>query len=179
MVGCIQWTWVWPNSRSWWWTGKPGVLQSLGSQRVGHDWATELKRSLVNFFNKQPNQFKKYQRVFLYRKKKSCVLKSYINLKYFLIIKCKTARISEPLLSQPQPQQNMKMYITHKKLNEWAMGEHIFWKSVWWFLQKVKHNTVIRPNNSTPKQEKQSTQRTCKYSEQHYSNTPPPPKTQQ
>lgn len=55
----------------------------------------------------------------------------------------------------------------------------IFWKSVWWFLQKVKHNTVIRPNNSTPKQEKQSTQRTCKYSEQRYSNTPPPPKTQQ
>ena len=67
-------------------------------------------------------------------------------------------------------------YITHKKLNEWAMGEHVFWKSVWWFLQKVKHNTVIRPNNSTPKQEKQSTQRTCKYSEQHYSSTPPPPK---
>ena len=125
MVGCIQWTWVWPKSRSWWWTGKPGVLQSLGSQRVGHDWATELKRSLVNFFNKQPNQFKKYQRVFLYRKKKSYVLQSYINLKHFLIIKCKTARISEPLLSQPQPQQNMKMYITHKKLNEWAMGEHI------------------------------------------------------
>ena len=31
--------------RSWWWTGKPGVLQSMGSQRVGHDWATELKQS--------------------------------------------------------------------------------------------------------------------------------------
>ena len=33
---------VWVNSRSWWWTGSPGVLQSMGSQRVGHDWATEL-----------------------------------------------------------------------------------------------------------------------------------------
>ena len=31
-----------PNSGSWWWTGRPGVLQSMGSQRVGHDWATEL-----------------------------------------------------------------------------------------------------------------------------------------
>ena len=31
------------NSRSWWWTGRPGVLQSMGSQRVGHDWATEQK----------------------------------------------------------------------------------------------------------------------------------------
>ena len=35
-------TWVWVNSRSWWWTGRPGVLQSMGSQRVGHDWVTEL-----------------------------------------------------------------------------------------------------------------------------------------
>ena len=31
------WTWVWANSRSWWWIGKPGVLQSMGQQRVGHD----------------------------------------------------------------------------------------------------------------------------------------------
>ena len=37
-----QWTWVWVNSRSWWWTGRPGMLQSMGSQRVRHDWATEL-----------------------------------------------------------------------------------------------------------------------------------------
>ena len=34
-------TWVWVNSRSWWWTGRPGMLQSMGSQRVGQDWATE------------------------------------------------------------------------------------------------------------------------------------------
>ena len=37
-----QWTWVWVNSGSWWWTGRPGMLQSMGSQRVGHNWATEL-----------------------------------------------------------------------------------------------------------------------------------------
>ena len=42
MESPTQWTWVWASSRSWWWTGKPGVLQSMGSQRVGHDWATEL-----------------------------------------------------------------------------------------------------------------------------------------
>ena len=36
------WTWVWVNSGSWGWTGKPGVLRFMGSQRVGHDWATEL-----------------------------------------------------------------------------------------------------------------------------------------
>ena len=37
-----QWTWVWVDSGSWWWTGKPGMLQSMGSQRVGHDWVAEL-----------------------------------------------------------------------------------------------------------------------------------------
>ena len=36
------WTWVWVSSGGWWWTGRPGMLQSMGSQRVGHDWATEL-----------------------------------------------------------------------------------------------------------------------------------------
>ena len=42
MASPTQWTWVWVSSRSWWWRGKPGVLQSMGSQRVGHNWATEL-----------------------------------------------------------------------------------------------------------------------------------------
>ena len=37
-----RWTWVWVNSGSWWWTGRPGVLQFIGSQRVRHDWVTEL-----------------------------------------------------------------------------------------------------------------------------------------
>ena len=42
MPSLTQWTWVWVSSRSLWWTWKPGVLQSIGSQRVRHDWATDL-----------------------------------------------------------------------------------------------------------------------------------------
>ena len=42
MASLTRWTWVWVNSGSWWWTGRPGVLRFMGSQRVGHDWATEL-----------------------------------------------------------------------------------------------------------------------------------------
>ena len=42
MASLTQWTWIWVNSGSWWWTGRPGVLQSMGWKRVGHDWATEL-----------------------------------------------------------------------------------------------------------------------------------------
>ena len=42
MASPTQWTWVWVNSRRWWWTERPGLLQSMGSHRVGHDWMTEL-----------------------------------------------------------------------------------------------------------------------------------------
>ena len=42
MTSPTQWTWVWASSRSWWWTGKPGMLQFMGLQRVGHNWATQL-----------------------------------------------------------------------------------------------------------------------------------------
>ena len=42
MASATQWTWVWVNSGSWWWTGKPGMLQLMGLKRLGHDWAIEL-----------------------------------------------------------------------------------------------------------------------------------------
>jgi len=60
MASPTQWTWVWVNSRSWWWTGRLGMLQSMGSQRVGYDWVAELNwswdpiSSFTNFPNKHP-----------------------------------------------------------------------------------------------------------------------------
>ena len=48
MASPTRWTWVWVNSRRWWWTGRPGVLRFMGSQRVGHDWATELNWTELN-----------------------------------------------------------------------------------------------------------------------------------
>ena len=42
MASLTRWTWVWVNSGRWWWTGRPGVLWFMGSQRLGHDWVTEL-----------------------------------------------------------------------------------------------------------------------------------------
>ena len=42
MASPTQWMWVWVNSRRWWWTGRPGMLQFMGLQRVGHDRVTEL-----------------------------------------------------------------------------------------------------------------------------------------
>ena len=54
MASPIWWTWVWASSRSWWWTGKLGLLQSMRSQRVRHDWSAELNWAtweLVTLFN--------------------------------------------------------------------------------------------------------------------------------
>ena len=42
MVSLTQWKWIWVNSKSWWWTGSSGMLQSMGSEGVRHDWVTEL-----------------------------------------------------------------------------------------------------------------------------------------
>ena len=49
MASPTQWRWVCVNSGSWWWTGKPGVLQSMGSQRVVHKWATEMNWTELNW----------------------------------------------------------------------------------------------------------------------------------
>ena len=47
ILSLMRWTWVWVSSGSCWQTGRPGVLQSVGSQRVGHDWVTDLKGNII------------------------------------------------------------------------------------------------------------------------------------
>ena len=60
MASPTQWTWVWINSRSWWWTGRPGMLQSMGSQKVRQDWATELNWWVKVFFKSNLTGYKLY-----------------------------------------------------------------------------------------------------------------------
>ena len=52
MASLTQWTWVWVDSGSWWWTGRPGVLRFMGSQRVGHNWETELNWTKLTLVQK-------------------------------------------------------------------------------------------------------------------------------
>ena len=59
MASPTWWTWAWVSSAGWWWTGKPGMLQSVGSQRVRHDWVSELNWGGIRFgdrhsLNQQP-----------------------------------------------------------------------------------------------------------------------------
>ena len=56
MASPTRWTWVWVNSGSWWWTGRPGVLWFMGSQRVRHVWATELNWT-EDIFKSEQNHF--------------------------------------------------------------------------------------------------------------------------
>ena len=63
MASSTWWTWVWANSGSWWCTGKPGMLQSMGFQRVRHEWATELMRKVQVTFNLDNHWKKKKKRL--------------------------------------------------------------------------------------------------------------------
>ena len=53
MASLTEWTWVWASSRRWLWTGKPGLLQSMGSQRVRHSWVTEQQQMFLVVFNRR------------------------------------------------------------------------------------------------------------------------------
>ena len=66
MASLTRWTWVWVNSGSWWWTGRLGVLQFMGSQRVGHNW-TELNwtPSLEGTLNKMVKLYISFMHVSL------------------------------------------------------------------------------------------------------------------
>ena len=57
MASPNRWTWVWVNSGSWWWTGRPGMLRFMGWQRVGHDWATELNWTVWVFGKEGPGEW--------------------------------------------------------------------------------------------------------------------------
>ena len=74
MTSLIQWTWIWANSRRWWRTEKPGVLQSMGSQKVSQDWLTEQQQYLLQKNLKTCRQKRKKQNwpsahlIFLFQK---------------------------------------------------------------------------------------------------------------
>ena len=63
MASPTQWSWVWVDFGSWWWTGRPGVLRFMGSQRVRHDWATELNWKTSDLFFNNRNYWKQVLRL--------------------------------------------------------------------------------------------------------------------
>ena len=57
MASLTRWTCVWVRSGRWWWTGRPGVLRFMGSQIIGHDWATELNWTEYGLAHQSKSQF--------------------------------------------------------------------------------------------------------------------------
>ena len=94
MASLTQWTWVWVNSGSWRWTGRPGVLQSMGSQRVRHDWAAEQEQrylwpgipwSLCPFsVCAPPHVFSFLFQITFHFCRVSCISPSYFSIKFWL-----------------------------------------------------------------------------------------------
>ena len=81
MASLTLWTWVWVNSGSWWWIGRPGVLRFMGSQRVGHDWVTYLIWSECNEFG-----FFLFSRFFLLSCTIFTMIYLFVNLSVFILL---------------------------------------------------------------------------------------------
>ena len=109
MASLTWWMWIWVNSRSWWWIGRPGVLRFMGSQRVRHDWATEVNWGIParsSSHNKQwrgcrPNPLLSWRLIFT--EKYAHILCIYVQLEHTKI----SGRDIKLILSFPTTFRNM------------------------------------------------------------------------
>ena len=94
MASLTRWTWVWLNSGSWWWTGRPGVLWFMGSQRVRHNWATELKWTELNWITHNGKESEKeYIYIYMYNWTSLLYTLNIVNQLYFNLKKAKNTEI--------------------------------------------------------------------------------------
>ena len=91
MASLTRWAWVWVKSGSWWWTGRPGVLRFMGSQRVRHDWATDLIWSESSFATSLWNM----------PRNKTTTTKKAQKTKYTIFSRVKTVCLYFPLEEDP------------------------------------------------------------------------------
>ena len=141
--GCMalltQWTWVWVNSRSWWWTGRPGVLWFMGLQRVRDDWVTELKWTELketkelyteNYDTNKRNQrqHKQMERysMFLHRKNQYC--ENGYTTKCNLHIQCNPYQITKGIFHKTRRKIFTIHMETQKTLNSQSSLEKEEWK---------------------------------------------------
>ena len=146
MASPTRWMWVWVNSGSWWWTGRPGVLPFMGSRRVGHDWATE-----VNWTESMTNLDSVLKRRAITLLTKVCIVKSM----FFPIVmyRCEswttkkaerqridafemcgsgfkdslTVRSNQPILKEINPEYSLERLMLKLKLQQ--EFDHLMWRA--------------------------------------------------
>ena len=128
MASLTRWTWVWVGSGRWWWTGKPGVLQSMGFPRVGHDW-TEPKEST---YKKTHN--KSYH---------MCRNLEYTPFKVINLICMPTITISPQQCDGSSSQSSKK-----KKKNSWWTSLVAQWMRNYLWMQRIWVWSLIRDNST-------------------------------
>ena len=126
MASPTQWTWVWASCVGWWWTGRPGVLQSVGSQRVGHDWVTEL-----NWLTRWGNRGTEWLGEFARSHSREVAEPRTDGL-------CPGSRVPDLHLCSPLPPDNVEAGEVH------VIHAHLVWEAVWCDLVKL---TVCRPRD--------------------------------
>ena len=123
MVSPTRWTWVWVSSRSWWWTAKPGVLQSMGLQRVGPDWTEH--QSLAHNRSSVIVTFSKERTSRTFRKLEG-IKKNKPNQRNWKT----SSGLDEARLDRRQYYQNTRIQIQPRVLTGWgSLGSelHIYW----------------------------------------------------
>ena len=137
MASPTQWTWIWASSGSWWWTGKPGALQFMGSQRVGHDWMTKQEKKKKK--ERSKHKFNNFSMSWIHGRdpgKQSHSLKwPSLLLGHHLKLKMKEVEVGvprkssvtkkwSPLQSQPPPSQVMSVSCDYESSAAWRRGGH-------------------------------------------------------
>ena len=113
MISPTWWTRVWVNSGSWWWTGRPGVLSFMGSQRVGHDWATELNLNV---------KWKQFAEVHFFP----------------TIYRCSTVNNREDRESQTSNEHVQTVFVAGWSVSKQSSASHSMWDTVWGIKENVK-----------------------------------------
>ena len=126
MASPTQWTWVWLNSGSWWWTGRPGVLWFMWSQRVGHDWATEL-----NWINYQRISSLKWH---AFISSWYCGSEVHHSMDRY----SDTQRISKAKLGLEWTSSCLKAWGKYMLISSFRLLERILFKNFYWFLHFLK-----------------------------------------
>ena len=120
MISPTRWTWLWVSSGHWWWTGKPGVLQSIGLRRVKHDWATKVNLPVIHTTCK--NHFAPLLRYLFYGYFRIDIMSS--NFEYLGCV-CTSAILNNTMM-------NIFVYIMYIFLNI-SLRQVITCRTVWWW----------------------------------------------